>query len=92
MGTPPLMVDILPEISGVDFDTAWSRRVESPADADSGVIAPFISAEDLLVAKLATGRSQDLADVAAIRTAQKPPEQPRTAKSRRRPQKPAPKP
>ena len=92
MGTPPLMVDILPEISGVDFDTAWSRRVESPVDADSGVIAPFISADDLLAAKLAAGRSQDLADVAAIRAAQKPPEQSRTAKSRRRPKKPAPNP
>jgi len=32
MGTPPLMVDILPEISGVDFDAAWSRRVDAPVD------------------------------------------------------------
>ena len=86
------MVDILPEISGVDFDTVWSRRVESPVDADSGVIAPFISADDLLAAKLAAGRSQDLADVAAIRAAQKPPEQSRTTRPRGMRKKPPPNP
>ncbi len=91
MGMPPLMVDILPEISGVEFDTAWSRRVEAPIDTDCSVIAPFISAEDLLAAKLAAGRSQDLADVAAIRAARGAPTQPRAAKSRRLPKKPPPK-
>lgn len=30
MGTPPVMVDILSSISGVDFDHAWERRVEFP--------------------------------------------------------------
>jgi len=25
MGHPPLMIDILPEISGVDFDKAWEK-------------------------------------------------------------------
>jgi hypothetical protein len=92
MGIPPLMVDILPEISGVDFDAAWSRRVEAPVDADSGVIAPFISADDLLAAKLAAGRSQDLADVAAIRAAQQAAGQPRAARARRLPKKKPPKP
>ena len=28
MGRAPVMVDILPEISGIDFDRAWQRRVE----------------------------------------------------------------
>jgi hypothetical protein len=69
MGTPPLMVDILPEISGVDFDSAWSRRVEATIDIAAGVVAPFISGDDLIAAKLAAGRKQDLADVAAIRKA-----------------------
>ncbi len=69
MGSPPLMVDILPEISGVDFDVAWARRVETAIDAESGVVVPVISVEDLLAAKLAAGRAQDIADVAAIRKA-----------------------
>jgi hypothetical protein len=64
MGTPPVMVDILPRISGVDFDEAWQRRVLVPVDDSLSV--PFISREDLLAAKLAAGRPQDLADVAAL--------------------------
>lgn len=74
MGTPPLMVDILPEIDGVEFDGVWSRRVEAPIDAGSSVIAPFISRDDLITAKLAVAREQDLADVAAIRKAHDPTE------------------
>ena len=88
MGTPPLMVDILPEISGVEFDAAWARRVEGPIVADGSVSAPFISVEDLLAAKRAAGRKQDLADVAAIRQAQGAPGQPRSAKPRRAPKQP----
>jgi len=80
-----MMVDILPEISGVDFDAAWRRRVEAPVDADSRVTAPFISVDDLLAAKLAAGRKQDLADVAAIRRAQGIPRQRRSAKPRHAP-------
>jgi hypothetical protein len=64
MGTPPVMVDIMPSISGVDFDQAWQRRVESPVDSDLNVW--FISREDLLAAKLAAGRPQDLADASAL--------------------------
>lgn len=64
MGTPPVMVDILSSISGVDFDQAWEHRVEFPID--SGLNASFISRDDLLAAKLAAGRPQDLADAAAL--------------------------
>lgn len=64
MGTPPIMVDILSNISGVDFDQAWEHRVEFPID--SGLNALFISRGDLLAAKLAAGRPQDLADAAAL--------------------------
>ncbi len=69
MGTPPLMVEILPEIGGVDFDDAWARRVEASVDADGQTVVPFISSDDLTAAKVSAGRSQDLADVAAIRKA-----------------------
>ena len=73
MGSPPVMVDILSGISGVDFDQAWERRVEFPVD--SGLNASFIAREDLLAAKLAAGRPQDLADVAALSDHQGPVEQ-----------------
>jgi hypothetical protein len=69
MGTPPVMVDILPEIAGVVFDDAWKRRVMAKVDTDTGLQAAFISADDLIIAKLASGRAQDLADVEAMRKA-----------------------
>jgi len=70
MGTPPVMVDILPEITGIDFDHAWRRRVTETIDAETGLTAAFISADDLIAAKVAAGRAQDLADVEALRKAQ----------------------
>jgi hypothetical protein len=64
MGRPPVMVDILPSIRGVDFETAWNRRVRKTLE--DGLIVEVISREDLLSAKLAAGRPGDLADVAAL--------------------------
>jgi len=68
-GREPKGFDILPAIPGVDFDAAWERRVETVIDPVSGLKATFISAEDLIASKLASGRPQDLADVDAIRKA-----------------------
>ena len=70
MGRPPLMVDILPTIAGVDFDAAWKNRVPVIIDPLTGLHAWFISRGDLLAAKVAAGRPQDLADVAALREAE----------------------
>jgi hypothetical protein len=70
MGREPLAVDILTEIPGVEFDAAWERRVEDVIDLATGLKANIISREDLVTAKLAAGRPQDLADVDAIRKAQ----------------------
>ena len=53
----------------VDFDAAWERRVEIVVDPATGLKANFISAEDLIASKLASGRLQDLADADAIRKA-----------------------
>jgi hypothetical protein len=70
MGREPIGVDILTTIPGVEFDEAWPRRIEAVVDPASGLKASFISREDLIAAKLAAGRPQDLADVDAIRKAQ----------------------
>jgi hypothetical protein len=69
LGREPKGVDILPSIPGVDFDAAWEKRVETVIDPASGLKANFISAEDLIASKRASGRPQDLADVDAIRKA-----------------------
>lgn len=68
MGSPPVMVDLMPRISGVEFESAWQHRVIVPLNDNLSV--PFISRADLLAAKLAAGRPQDLADVEALRSAQ----------------------
>jgi hypothetical protein len=65
MGTPPLMVDILPQIKGVDFEGAWERRVICAIDEK--LTTSFIAPNDLLASKLAAGRPQDLADAEALR-------------------------
>ena len=69
MGLPPVMVDILPNIAGVNFDDAWSRHIEAAIDPETGLRANFISAQDLIAAKLASGRAQDIADAVALRIA-----------------------
>ena len=69
MGREPVAVDILSEIPGVDFDAAWERRVEDVIDHATGTTANFLSRDDLIAAKLASGRQQDLADVEAIHKA-----------------------
>jgi Nucleotidyl transferase of unknown function (DUF2204) len=68
-GREPRAIDILPGIDGVDFDAVWERRVEGIIDPESGLTAFFISSADLMAAKLAAGRPQDIADIAALRKA-----------------------
>lgn len=63
MGRPPVRVDILMSISGVEFKSAWKNRVETDFD---GVPAYFIGLDDLIENKKASGRLQDLADVEKI--------------------------
>jgi|YNPNPStandDraft_1061719.scaffolds.fasta_scaffold08648_1 predicted nucleotidyltransferase len=60
MGVPPVRVDILMGIPGVNFAEAWPRRTEVDFD---GLVVPFIGREDLIASKLASGRPQDLLDV-----------------------------
>jgi hypothetical protein len=51
------------------FRIGRERRVEGVIDPARSVVAHFISKDDLAAAKLAAGRPQDIADLAAIRQA-----------------------
>ena len=59
MGAPPMRIDILMGIPGIEFQTAWERR-ETVWFDDLPVL--FISKQDLITAKRASGRPQDLID------------------------------
>jgi hypothetical protein len=67
-GNPPYCFDILQQIAGIDFATVYKGSEELLIDGD--LPARYISAEHLITNKLASGRPQDLADVAAVRQAQ----------------------
>jgi hypothetical protein len=60
IGIAPVRVDILTEITGVDFPDAWSKKV---ASTFFGVPVHFISLDDLVANKQALGRSSDLKDL-----------------------------
>jgi predicted nucleotidyltransferase len=68
LGFAPARADILQSIDGVDFDEAWLRRVEFSLE---GIAIHVISAEHLIQNKLKSGRLSDLADVEAIREAER---------------------
>ncbi len=66
IGFAPARADILQSIDGVDFEEAWQKRVQFTLD---GVSIYVIGSEHLIRNKQASGRLQDLADVEAIREA-----------------------
>ncbi len=60
MGYPPLRVDVLMSIPGVSFSEAWEHRETLTI---MGTDMHFISKADLIKAKRASGRPQDLLDL-----------------------------
>lgn len=59
LGREPQRIDLLTFVTGVDFDEAYDHRVVADL---GGVEAPVIGRTSLRANKLATGRTQDLAD------------------------------
>lgn len=59
MGIPPVRIEVISDISGVEFSTCYERR--QTADLD-GVPVSVISLSDLRINKKAAGRSKDLVD------------------------------
>jgi len=60
MGAPPLRLEVLMQIEGVDFDDCYERRIDSTVD---GVDVKIISLMDLRLNKKAAGRLKDLNDL-----------------------------
>ena len=81
MGSPPVRVDVIMGLKGIDFETAWSRKVDTQFD---DLTVTFISKEDLIESKLASGRPQDLRDAKSLgaKTRRQPSKRKPTAKKK----------
>lgn len=64
MGLAPSRIDVLFDLSKLDFEECWQRRVNARIGETE---VYFISREDLIINKEAVGRLQDLADAEKLR-------------------------
>jgi hypothetical protein len=69
IGVPPLRIDVITNIDGVEFAEAWPERVET---SFGGVPTFVISRHHLITNKKATARLQDLADVQQLEPTKDP--------------------
>lgn len=60
MGVPPLRIEVITDISGVEFERCFERRVTDSLD---GIPVSIIGIEDLKMNKKASGRTKDLNDL-----------------------------
>ena len=60
IGLPPRRIDILTQISGVEFTEAWEERQEFPFGP---FVVPFLSKAAVIKNKRAAGRPKDIADL-----------------------------
>jgi hypothetical protein len=59
-GRPPVSIDILTRLKGVDFDNAFFQAMQFN---ENGLIIRFIHLNNLIEAKKASGRYKDLDDI-----------------------------
>jgi len=60
IGVPPLRIDLITSIEGVEFDEAWPDRLQTTF---AGAPVFIISRHHLIVNKKSAARLQDLADI-----------------------------
>jgi hypothetical protein len=64
IGVSPVMIELINAISGISFETAWQNRVKGPY---GNIEVNFLSKQNLLKNKKASGRPQDVADLEALK-------------------------
>jgi len=64
LGVPPYRIDLLTSILGVEFDAAWANRFVGRYGSQN---VNFIGRSDLILAKQAAGRPQDIEDLRILR-------------------------
>lgn len=70
MGVPPIRIEILTSISGVEFDPCYTEKQMSQIEE---IIVPVISLARLRQNKAAAGRAKDLADLESLPDSSGPP-------------------
>ncbi|MCK4513899.1 MAG: hypothetical protein KAU31_01510 [Spirochaetaceae bacterium] len=63
LGVPPMRIDLLTSIDGVDFEAAAAGSIRAEI---AEITIPFIGREALVKNKRASGRPKDLADLEAL--------------------------
>jgi hypothetical protein len=64
LGFPPVRIDILTTVDGVEFADCYQQRITTTID--SGIVLDIIGLECLKANKRAAGRPGDLADLANL--------------------------
>jgi hypothetical protein len=67
IGLEPNRIDVMMGVPGLTFTTAWRNRVRS---SYGGVPISVLSSRDIMRAKRAAGRPQDLLDISLLETAE----------------------
>ena len=68
VGVEPVRVDIMTSLSGLDFTSAWERRLMVDFSGES---TPVLSLEDLLLSKKSAGRRRDRKHIRSLQKPQK---------------------
>lgn len=63
IGLPPRRIDVLTDVSGLEFGAAWNDRVVHRVDR---LDVPFLGRDALIRNKRASGRFKDLGDLEAL--------------------------
>jgi len=66
IGVPPRRIDLLTDLTGLEFEEAWANRVMHPVASHP---VPFLSRADLVRNKRAARRPKDLADLEILDSA-----------------------
>jgi len=64
LGRPPHRIDLITQIDGVAYEQAWAEKVAGFLD---GIPVNFISLNNLIQNKEATGRDKDMVDAKSLR-------------------------
>ena len=68
LGYPPLRIDILNAISGVEFDEAYNNKIVGEID---DLQVNFINVTEFIKNKEASGRKKDLGDIESLKKSKK---------------------